>query len=160
VNNLQYASASPAASKPGGQGAEPGFVHSPTLEWVDMDGIKHLHMIRSNDLDGVLRQVRTVKAFIKKTARARDEKRASVPTEELPQAPALEPEQISAEGDDPWLNITQLAERLPTFSIWQLREFLKNREQNGLSRYVRKVGKRLYIREGGFNEWLSQQSDR
>jgi hypothetical protein len=49
-------------------------VHS--LKWCDHDGIEHLHVVRSDDLDDVLRQVRTVKAFIA-AAKARDEKPAN-----------------------------------------------------------------------------------
>jgi hypothetical protein len=49
-------------------------VHS--LKWHDHNGIEHLHVVRSDDLDDVLRQVRTVKAFIA-AAKARDEKPAN-----------------------------------------------------------------------------------
>jgi hypothetical protein len=72
---------------------------------------------------------------------------------------ALEPSRDGAEDDDPWLTTQQLADRLPAFSIWQLRVLLSHREQNGLNRCVHKVGRRLLIRESGFNEWLEQQHD-
>jgi hypothetical protein len=42
---------------------EPRFVHS--LKWHDSEGVEHLHVVRSDDLDEVLREIRTVKQFIK-----------------------------------------------------------------------------------------------
>jgi hypothetical protein len=143
----------PTPELPGWRNREPRFVHS--LKWFDTDRIEHLHVVRSDDLDDVLRGISRVRASIKAT-RARDKKRASVPTEALPQALAREPEQVSAAD---YLTVHQLAERLPAFTIWQMRKLLERREQNGLNQYVRKVGKRLYIRERGFDEWLDQQSD-
>jgi hypothetical protein len=80
----------PKAELPGWRSAEPRFVHS--LKWFDQDGIEHLHVVRSDDLDDVLRQVRTVKAFIAASkARARDEK----------PAPSPEPEQADSAYDEP-----------------------------------------------------------
>jgi hypothetical protein len=73
---------------------------------------------------------------------------------------ALGPSRDGAEDDDPWLTMQQLADRLPAFSIWQIRVLLKHREQNGLNRCVHKAGRRLLIRFRGFNEWLDRQPDR
>jgi hypothetical protein len=71
-------------------------VHS--LKWHDHDGIEHLHVVRSDDLDDVLRQVRTVKAFISASkARARDEN--SVEHGHMTtQAPDAEPEPEQADS--------------------------------------------------------------
>jgi hypothetical protein len=75
----------PKPSRPGWRNAEPRYVHS--LKWFDTDGIEHLHVIRSDDLDDVLRQVRTVKAFIAASkARAQGVSRAE------PEATEPEPE--------------------------------------------------------------------
>ena len=71
-----------------------------SLKWFDTDGVEHLHVVRSDDLDEVLREIGMVKAFIK-AARARDEKPASVPTEAPePQAPAPESKQVDS-ADEP-----------------------------------------------------------
>jgi hypothetical protein len=58
----------------------PLYTHS--LKWRDGDGIEHLHVIRSDDLDELLRQVKTIKVVIA-AAKARDAKAcdpAPVPT--------------------------------------------------------------------------------
>lgn len=53
---------SPYKPTPKWRDREPRFVHS--LKWLDAEGIEHLHVVRSDDLDDVLKEVRTVKAFI------------------------------------------------------------------------------------------------
>jgi hypothetical protein len=49
----------------------PLYTHS--LKWHDGDGIEHLHVIRSDDLDELLRQVKTIKVVIA-AAKVRDSK--------------------------------------------------------------------------------------
>ena len=60
------------------------------LKWHDHDGIEHLHVVRSDDLDEVLREIGMVKAFIK-AARARDGKPVATEPEPTP-----EPEQTES----------------------------------------------------------------
>lgn len=54
----------------------------------------------------------------------------------------------------------KLAERLPSFNLPQIRRILSKRKQNGLDRYVHKIGRRLYLTERGWNQWLSEQVER
>jgi hypothetical protein len=73
------------AGRPGWRDHEPLHVHS--MKWVDADGIEHLHVLRSDDLDDVLKQMATVKQCIKAArAKAAEAKAAGAPTP--PQAPA------------------------------------------------------------------------
>ena len=44
------------------------------------------------------------------------------------------------------------------FSIGQVRNFLLNRHKNGLENAVRRVGKRLVIREDLFDLWLESKA--
>jgi hypothetical protein len=117
-----------------------------SLKQHDPDGNEHVFVVCSDDWDDVVRGISRVRTFIKAT-RARDP---------IPGAP----EQVDAAYDDPWLSLKQLADRLPAFSYTQIQWRLAHREQNGLTKYVRRVGRRLYIRESGFNEWLDQQTEK
>jgi hypothetical protein len=76
--------------------AEPRFVHS--LKWFDTDGIEHMHVVRSDDLDDVLRQVRTVKTFIA-ASKVRAEK--SVQTDSAHSEPQAEAGQADSAYDEP-----------------------------------------------------------
>ena len=40
------------------------------------------------------------------------------------------------------------------FTMGQLRSFALKRDENGLSRATRKIGKRLYFRTDLFDEWI------
>jgi hypothetical protein len=126
-----------------------------SLEWCNADDIKHLCVVRSDDRDDMFRQVRAVEDFIKKAARARHRPDRTASPTGTPK-PAIGPE---AEGDDHWLSLKQLADQLPAFSYRQIKWLMSNREQNGLTRYVRHTGRRLFIRESGFMEWINQQKD-
>ena len=42
------------------------------------------------------------------------------------------------------------------FSMGQMRSFLINRKKNGLDKASRKIGRRLYLREDLFNEWIDR----
>lgn len=46
------------------------------------------------------------------------------------------------------------------FSRGQLRNFLLQRNENGLASAIRKIGKRLYIRKDLFDLWLESFTDR
>lgn len=60
-----------------------------------------------------------------------------------------------------YLSIKQILEsNLYPFSIGQMRHYLMHRHKNGLDRAVRKIGKRLYLREDFFIEWIEQQSNK
>jgi hypothetical protein len=63
---------------------EPVFVHS--LKWHDADGVEHLHVVRSDDLDEMLRQVKTIKVCIA-AAKARDKAQAIDAKEESSTSP-------------------------------------------------------------------------
>jgi hypothetical protein len=55
--------------------------------------------------------------------------------------------------------IRQIAEggRYP-FTIGQIRYYLVFRHKNGLDKAVRKIGKRIYLREDLFEEWIESVS--
>jgi hypothetical protein len=59
-----------------------------------------------------------------------------------------------------YISPKDLAERLQSFTLRQIRWHLLNREQNGLDRYVRTVGRRLYITEQAWNKWISEYAER
>jgi len=40
------------------------------------------------------------------------------------------------------------------FSMGQLRAFVTNRHKNGLATSIRKIGRRIYIREDLFDQWV------
>ena len=45
------------------------------------------------------------------------------------------------------------------FTKGQLRHFIANRKKNGLITSIRKIGKRIYIREDLFDEWIESFTD-
>ena len=57
-----------AKRTPGWSTREPKFVHS--VKWIDSDGLEHLHVVRSDDLDEALREIRALKQYIT-TSRAK-----------------------------------------------------------------------------------------
>ncbi len=61
--------------------------------------------------------------------------------------------------DYSYMNIKQIIEsnKYP-FTSGQLRHFLRNGDENGLSKAVRKIGKRLYIRLDLFEKWIESNS--
>lgn len=44
------------------------------------------------------------------------------------------------------------------FSMGQLRHYLMHRHKNGLDSAVRKIGKRLFLRQDLFNAWIEKQA--
>lgn len=57
-----------------------------------------------------------------------------------------------------YMNVDQVVacEKYP-FTKGQLRQFLIERNTNGFHHAVRKIGKRLYIRDDLFDEWIDAQ---
>lgn len=49
------------------------------------------------------------------------------------------------------------SEQFP-FTIGQMRHYLMMRHANGLQMAVRKIGKRIYLRQDLFNQWIESQS--
>lgn len=45
------------------------------------------------------------------------------------------------------------------FSMGQIRHFLLNRHKNGLKKAVVRIGKRLYLRQDLFNQWIEEQRE-
>lgn len=45
------------------------------------------------------------------------------------------------------------------FSMGQLRHFLLKRHKNGLNKAVRCIGKRLYLRQDLFDQWIEEQAN-
>ena len=70
------------------------------------------------------------------------------------------------EGDDlePFRNLPALADALnagamrPSWTVSALRNLMAQRTDNGLDRFVIKLGKKLLISEPGFRYWLRQHS--
>jgi len=46
------------------------------------------------------------------------------------------------------------------FTKGQIRSLLMNRDKNGLSKAVRKIGKRLYVRTDLFDLWIESYEER
>jgi hypothetical protein len=46
------------------------------------------------------------------------------------------------------------------FTIGQLRHFLLKRHKNGLDKAIRRIGKRVYLRQDLFNEWIEEQTSK
>lgn len=59
-----------------------------------------------------------------------------------------------------YLSIKQIAEssKYP-FTLGQMRHYLIMRHKNGLEAAVRKIGKRLYLRNDLFQNWIESQSN-
>ena len=58
-----------------------------------------------------------------------------------------------------FLSVNQLTQRYPSITPGMLRWWLFHRDQNGLARAVRKVGRRLLIDEGDFFDWLDKHRE-
>jgi len=58
-----------------------------------------------------------------------------------------------------YLSIKQISEsdRYP-FTSGQMRHYLIMRHRNGLEAAVRKIGKRLYLRQDLFEQWIESQA--
>ena len=63
--------------------------------------------------------------------------------------------------DNKYLSSQQIVEdaRYP-FTMGQLRHYLLKRHKNGLEKAVRRVGKRLYLRQDLFDQWIESQAKR
>lgn len=63
--------------------------------------------------------------------------------------------------DYKYLSSQQIVEdaRYP-FTMGQLRHYLLKRHKNGLEKAVRRVGKRLYLRQDLFDQWIESQTNR
>lgn len=63
--------------------------------------------------------------------------------------------------DYKYLSSQQIVEdaRYP-FTMGQLRHYLLKRHKNGLEKAVRRVGKRLYLRQDLFDQWIESQANR
>lgn len=44
------------------------------------------------------------------------------------------------------------------FTMGQLRHYLLKRHKNGLDKAVRRIGKRLYLRQDLFDQWIEEQA--
>ncbi len=44
------------------------------------------------------------------------------------------------------------------FTMGQLRHYLLKRHKNGLDKAVRRIGKRLYLRQDLFDQWIEAQA--
>lgn len=72
---------------------------------------------------------------------------------------------VAPAGDalEPWRSVQALTDALnlgakrPSFTDSAIRNYLAKRQENGLDRFVRKVGKKIIVSEPGFNYWLAQQ---
>ena len=82
-----------AEQQPSWRDWEPRHVHS--VKWVDSEGLEHLHVVRGDDIDQILKDVAVVKLCIEH-ARTRAAKKRQQATQETPQAseqpPAAEPD--------------------------------------------------------------------
>lgn len=59
-----------------------------------------------------------------------------------------------------YLSVKQIIEsKLYPFTAGQLRHYLIKRHCNGLKAVVRKIGKRLYLRQDLFELWIEEQKE-
>ena len=58
-----------------------------------------------------------------------------------------------------WLPLEAIAQRYEQYSIGQLKHWANDRNQNGLDKVCKRVGKRLYIYESGFVLWIKNKKD-
>lgn len=59
-----------------------------------------------------------------------------------------------------YLSVKQIIEsNLYPFTAGQLRHYLIKRHGNGLKTVVRKIGKRLYLRQDLFELWIEEQKE-
>jgi len=56
-----------------------------------------------------------------------------------------------------WVLLKTIVEEFPQFTLDQIRLLTRHRENNGLDRYCKKIGKTLYLHSSGFSFWISQQ---
>lgn len=54
-----------------------------------------------------------------------------------------------------WLPLNDFVSEHSQFTENQLRWLIRHKRENGLSRVFKKVGKRIYINEQGFADWLT-----
>lgn len=65
----------------------------------------------------------------------------------------------------PWLTVPALSDatrggaKRPSFTPAALRALLAQRHQNGLGRYVRKLGSKVVVSLPGFWQWIAEQAD-
>ena len=57
------------------------------------------------------------------------------------------------------VTVSQLCQRNPAFTEGGIRWWLFHRESNGLGQAVTRCGRRLYIDEGKFFDWLDGQNE-
>jgi hypothetical protein len=57
-----------------------------------------------------------------------------------------------------YLTVRQLSQRHKAFSESSLRYHIFHEKQNGLSSAIRRVGRKILIREDGFLAWLEGQN--
>lgn len=58
-----------------------------------------------------------------------------------------------------YLSMTQAKQNYP-FTMGQLRTFLKNRHKNNLSKAVRKIGKRIYLKKDLWEAWIESHQEK
>jgi len=63
-------------------------------------------------------------------------------------------EKTLLESLDHWSTLEKFVENNPQFTISQLRHQLRHRKNTGFDKAVRKVGKKIYINDVMFAEWL------
>jgi len=56
-----------------------------------------------------------------------------------------------------WKDVNQFITDNNQFSLNQIRWLIRNRKHNGLGGVLRKVGKRWYLNEDGFADWLDDE---
>ena len=59
-----------------------------------------------------------------------------------------------------WQKLNDFVQSNPQFTVPQLRGLLFRREQNGLDKCTRKIGKFLYLNSPGFLNWIEDSENR
>ena len=57
-----------------------------------------------------------------------------------------------------WMTITDIISKYP-FKEGTVRRIMNERKKNGLAKYVKKIGKFLYIKDVDFNLWIDEQKE-
>ena len=59
-----------------------------------------------------------------------------------------------------WQKLPDFIQEHPQFTEQQMRWLLLHRKLNGLNKYVRKIGKPIYICVPGFLQWICEKEER
>ena len=66
-------------------------------------------------------------------------------------------EKIDASGINNYLSIDDFVAKYPQFKKSSIRYYLFHREENGFAEVVTKIGRKIFIHEPSFGEWMDSK---